>query len=458
MDKEERRAGTRSRYPSLTLLALSALVLILAATGWTLIREPPPLQVCRLPDGTLLRLEAITRGPEHRFVLGRYGMRLLASVLPGTPGHFGTTLCAYGPTDPATLVFWTTWDTNSRLTNWTRTVALDESGEEVEDTAQPFQSWLQSRANAKIRGWVVPALPRRGSTIRLRIWVHGQRSPVAEFRAPNPDPPPHSTWAATLLPATQREGDLEWTLNRLETGRVAPASVPSPFRDRHWTRALFRIRERGQPTDRWEPVSVSLSDATGNRIVPWPIFRDRQRGETRFAFCGNLPPSETAWKLRAEFAPARRFAPADLWTVRRIPFPGSEGQSRFTAQNPGRGVGLQLTLSQEGGGPGFIYLRLKQQAACREGDRVALVRAIDDRGRENRIDGWPNPDFRLTSNDDAGRRLEIVRPIARTVENPSWRQGGVYLLACPDGAKTLDLTFAVVKSRFVEFIAKPSRR
>ena len=41
------------------------------------------------------------------------------------------------------------------------------------------------------------------------------------------------------------------------------------------------------------------------------------------------------------------------------------------------------------------------------------------------------------------RRLEIIRPIMRTVENPSWLEGGVYLLRSANGAKTLSLTFAL---------------
>ena len=41
--------------------------IILLATVWALTQEPPPLASCRLPDGTVLRLEAVTCGPIHRF-------------------------------------------------------------------------------------------------------------------------------------------------------------------------------------------------------------------------------------------------------------------------------------------------------------------------------------------------------------------------------------------------------
>src|SRR5437870_10604409 len=67
---------------------------ILLTTVWALTREPPPLASCRLPDGAVLRLEAVTCGPIHRFKSGPYWQRLLARTpfpylrtLAGDPMH-----------------------------------------------------------------------------------------------------------------------------------------------------------------------------------------------------------------------------------------------------------------------------------------------------------------------------------------------------------------------------------
>ena len=56
---------------------------LLMLIGW-LLQEPRPLQVRQLPDGTVLRLEAVTHGPHQRFVRGRNWQRLLA---PRAPRH-----------------------------------------------------------------------------------------------------------------------------------------------------------------------------------------------------------------------------------------------------------------------------------------------------------------------------------------------------------------------------------
>src|SRR5437867_2242550 len=60
--------GSRRMRPkphSIVVPAVIASAAVLLATAWMLGGEPPPLGVCRLPDGTILRLDAITLGPEH---------------------------------------------------------------------------------------------------------------------------------------------------------------------------------------------------------------------------------------------------------------------------------------------------------------------------------------------------------------------------------------------------------
>ena len=67
------------RLLTLTMaVVLTAFLLMLI--GW-LLQEPHPLQVRQLPDGTVLRLEAVTHGPQQRFVRGRNWQRLLAPLL-----------------------------------------------------------------------------------------------------------------------------------------------------------------------------------------------------------------------------------------------------------------------------------------------------------------------------------------------------------------------------------------
>ena len=135
------------------------------------------------------------------------------------------------------------------------------------------------------------------------------------------------------------------------------------------------------------------------------------------------------------------FDPADLWTARGVPVPkrGAIARSAATAARHGAAVQL-LGIGSPGHSifgwiayPGHVPMAYVQAPSSLAGFRVSLVRAIDDRGREAppiRSGFWMND-----------KRTQYSLP-----------------LHIPPGAKRVDLTFAVSRSRFVEFIVKPSRR
>jgi hypothetical protein len=454
------RAAPRSLvYPS-----MAAIVAILAGTAWALSREPPPLAVHRLPDGTVLHLEAVTVGPQHRLVRGRYWQRFLAPLLPpAVRGRSGATVCTYLGSSPGAVIFWTTWETSSRFTDWSRAVAFDEHGSQTEVTARAFQESVPPRGE-KVRGWVLPAFPRRGARLGLRLYVHGYHYPVAEFAVPNPVRGPYPAWTPSPLPITRQQDALAFTLTELATGREAPRRLWAWWGDRFWTHAAFRIQENGRPTDRWEPVGITLADATGNVLytrnlqVPVPLGRYRQDGATHLRVLGNLPPDEAAWKLRAEFVPTRGFAPAELWTMHDIAVPKGDGETRSAAMASWYGQQLHLVVRAwvRPWFRGKLYLDT-QLAPLVDGMRVGLVRATDDRGRAclRLPPGWL--DF-LPSPAEAPRpQLEIVSPFRSYLQAEYWSAGANYELTPPADAKRLNLTFAVVKSRFVDFLARPSR-
>jgi hypothetical protein len=143
--------------PRSLILPAAALV---AAMVWALSREPPLLGECRLPDGTVLRLEAVTVGPQHCLVRGRYWQRLLAPLLPPSlRGRSGATICTYQGAAPGSVVFWTTWETSSRFTDWERAVAFDEHGSQVEATAVGVSAARSPPGPAPLRP--APPLPGR---------------------------------------------------------------------------------------------------------------------------------------------------------------------------------------------------------------------------------------------------------------------------------------------------------
>src|SRR5439155_3467938 len=162
----------------------------------------------------------------------------------------------------------------------------------------------------------------------------------AEFIVPNPTPGPHPTWHGVKLPSTKRDGELSVSLTRLTVGSIRPGWLPVTLRGVPWTNASFRISEKGKPTGDWAPVGMTISDATGNILVPPGMWHQQGEGRARFSFYGRRLPEEQAWKLRVEFARTAHFAPADLWTVRGLAVRGG----RVTAATSRHGVRLRAIL------------------------------------------------------------------------------------------------------------------
>jgi hypothetical protein len=502
--------GEHRRF--LTLAGLVALVVVLVGAIWTLSAEPPPLGVCRLPDGSVLRLDAVTVGPEHQFVMGRYGQRLLAALLPpGLTGSSGATITTYHSINPPAIIFWTS---RPGVPNpmygfgvASRTVVLDGHGNKVRAAARPIdipvgfrfrpgpRKGLVKVANEFVRGYALPAFPRRGRTVTLRIsgynpfwkWVplagrrHGRRAysgpgkwvpnwvPVAEFTVPNPDPGPHPVWRPEPLPITKRSGDLDFTLSRLVAEADPPSVAPSfsmpevvfQVYPHSWTRADFRISRKGKPAPEWEAVGMTLSDASGNVMTPaLPVYYP-QAGEAHFAFPSGLPPDEAAWKVRAEFVPTAGFAPADLWTVRGVAAPKGWNAAPSSASATRHGARLDLTLRVRRLPVGGSLVVEPQVAPEVDGLRVGLVRASDDREQMwtpvTRAAGMA---FLPAHREVDQHQLDVITPNAHLSDSTSWRPpepGRAYELRVPADVRTLALTFAVVKSRFVEFMVRPSR-
>src|SRR4029450_2874193 len=110
----------------------------------------------------------------------------------------------------------------------------------------------------------LPVFPRRGRKVILRLYDERRGGKIAEFSAPNPTPGPHPTWTPESFPITRREDDLAFSLTKLILNESYDEKA-APNYGLHY-RAFFLIPRRDQSTREWAPVSVIISDATGNRI------------------------------------------------------------------------------------------------------------------------------------------------------------------------------------------------
>jgi hypothetical protein len=203
---------------------------------------------------------------------------------------------------------------------------------------------------------------------------------------------------------------------------------------------VFDIEQNGHAANNWEPVQVVTSDATGNRLTGW-INNFGQGTSDGAIYQFGLWPDEPVWKVRFEFSRKSGFADSELWTVQNVPVQPGQMQdfwnySRNRARLPFaeadvNGFHLKMysaiQFTNQPNGSGQIEGGLVIQAnAAPAGMRMTLVKVTDDQGRE-------------------------ISPM-------SWGSGGTdfrFGLQNLGDVKTLNLTLALHKSRFVEFAVKP---
>ncbi|MGV3721036.1 MAG: hypothetical protein ACO1SX_09005 [Actinomycetota bacterium] len=138
--------------------------------------------------------------------------------------------------------------------------------------------------------------------LRFGLYDSYGRGPAASFGTPNPGPQSFPTWKpGRSTPVTVKQGDLEFTLQRLIHRQVN-------LRNRE--AAVFHITKRGKPQTDWWATVITVRDATGNvattgnaaatsNVPATYIRRSRLRdGTVRFA---GLCRQEAAWKLKVRF-------------------------------------------------------------------------------------------------------------------------------------------------------------
>jgi hypothetical protein len=482
----------RLRLPRLRMrrvflpVCATGLLLVLAGLAWVLSREPY-VQTQRPPDGSALRLEGAGYGTQHRFVTGQLWQWLFAPVLPlhlqcREMERFTTSVDLLG------LLF----SRESRtpgLPMRARVEAFDEHGCRIGKgngklrfdpaLALPGTGRGPSRAFSHA---VMEAFPRRGPQIHLRLYAEGRPQPAAEFDVSNPVKDELFTdWRPKPLPLTDQRDNVAVSLTGLTAGltwdglRAAgdPSLAPSmqtyedlvrwrrlagmPLlqpSDTTWTRADFRVVWRGQECGDWLPESLSLSDATGNRVgfstAGWAsedgVLRAIQPhgGDFSLLFPTPLCVQEAAWKLQTRLTYTGLqddFGTADLrWSVKNIPLPNKETILPGRASATRKGIrlhlqdfsGSQAVLPDD---PDYHVERplVRVDVAPPEGELVQLA---------------------LQAKDDQGREVGCSSRGSSSTDEPEQRW--YWELDVKPDAKQVHFTFAGWKSRSAEFLVHPA--
>lgn len=295
--------------------------------------------------------------------------------------------------------------------------------------------------------------PRWGRAWGLRLYgdqVNGAAKPVIEFRMPQIGQGRRSASAIPAPRLTARDGDVEFELRRFATGcSTRSAAVPPEYGDpiERATHLEIAAKQNGQPTTDWMPVSFRLSDDTGNVLDAGEFANPVQVGNvTRLSLWQNLFAEQRSWWVRAEVARTRSatFRPEEIAVLRNVPTPSRSdppGVSRwFDAPRALTANGMSLAcrgISWSSMGPPYAEVKLELKGKPLAGTRVTVLKAIDDSGRALPLDGeWRIIDFNRSG-------TPLVRyELPLTIRKPM---------------KTVDLTVAVQRTRFVEFQASPTR-
>jgi hypothetical protein len=437
----------------LLVLVFGTLGLIGLAGIIVALRQPKPIASVplSLPDGSVVRMVAVTYGTNH--VVGRPLARLIARM-PDLAQDvllrlFGTraALLASTTTPEPKLILWLGRATNNAASppgsGYFTAFLSDASGFISGDRADMY-GWGSNPEQLQFG-----VIPRRDPVIAVNFFYHASTGGVSRcgslpFANPLYGTFPH--WRPEPLPATRRAGDVAVTLEKVSTGHDQNTSVRTARNDhsilefgtnrvdgQNKTISLVQLRSLTDTNQTWLVASAEVSDATGNK-ARCTSFGFGSLEERYFSFEPGLWPSETAWKVRCEIKRAQGFAPGETFVFRGIPF-GSLGATNEIRCRTNFG-GVTVTL-----------------------DRVV-------RRAPNTNNSWSSDDLSqaqfTTAGLSNGLHLDLLSTRTDTGTNldcgawsssDSWRIYSYRNLSL--SAKTVDFTFAVQRSRWVEFTVKP---
>ena len=309
----------------------------------------------------------------------------------------------------------------------------------------------QIRPGVEMVGIPLDAFPRRDGKFYLRVQEWGRqniRQTVKNgFVISNPARGHFPNWSPDSLPNTQEDGDLSVTLNRLEFGAKTPYTrnlkKPSDPMNKG-VLAAFQIQQNGQTATNWQPAQVITSDATGNHIFGWCNSHWTNDEEVTLYQYG-LWPDEPAWKMRFEFSRTSGFHNDELWTVQNVPLEPGRQQDfwNFVRRDQTNSAFAETTLN------GF---HLKLFPAIKFTDQPNIRGAIEG-GLTVQTD-LPLDGMRLTLIEATDEQGHEIKPMTMGWGGTFYR----FSLQELGNARSLNLTLALHRSRFVEFTAKPTKQ
>lgn len=233
-------------------------------------------------------------------------------------------------------------------------------------------------------------------------------------------------------PVQVTEGNVQFSLLSLRCG-VSPRT-PWTFVARPAT-AVFRVAENGEPSAFWTLRSLEGVGDTGNRFFIGQPAVERSFQQLSVTFPEVLWPEEPGWKILAEFSRTREHGADASITVKDVVAARTNLPFTTNLQAEAEGVIVQSVdlrgtsqirryvrgLYVPNSDLTLVYTAKVQRA------QVYLARALDDQGRELRFGHETHP----------------------------WQGKYTAAVEIPHDSQTVNLTFAIHRSQFVEFRVRP---
>jgi hypothetical protein len=376
-------------------------------------------------------------------------------------------------TAPDTTVVWV--EAEHKTNQWPsfQLLVSDSSNSACVNNEESYSdSGTHVKAGVDIFAFSLKAYPRWDKETILRVRPYQGTIVKGEFILTNPVPATAALWTPKPLPDTESDGDLEVTLTKLVAGATTPSwagGILLPTNDpaNQCVHLNFDFRQNGQVTTNWQAWPVQTTDAAGNwsrgLIYPYPtngVYRIWGRmmtgayipppehyGMDGYFYHPGLWPNQP-WKVRLEFIQRSGFSDDEMVTFTNIPvrkgnqqdaddqwtWDASNTNWTFIAQAKVNGVHLKL----------LPPLLLTNRWDSNQKDISIIIGAESDfntKGMNLTV---------VSATDDQGRDLESFgTPWATHIPI---NFGNVH-----DDIKSLNLTLALHKSRFVEFNVKPEK-
>ncbi len=385
----------------------------------------------RLADGRELTFAGFTYGLDHKYIQDKSSAKPQVDTAPRreVPGMRTISI----KTDSPSLVVWL----HCRAAQGSFLEAdfislVDEGGREGELT-NPSSIFNPAQFET-VGAWQISNFPRRDPVIGIRFYSRDgsyKFHRLAEFWSANPAPQKYPTWSAEPGPIVKRMGNIEYRFLNFFVGEPRYGSEQGPIHPNEWTTFVFKVSEKNRSEARWKIESVALSDATGNIYAP---------DKTRFNIVGDFLlfscnrvfwSSEAVGKLKAEFNRTAGFPAGELVTFTNLRVPTGTNRVTVSSQKKiGEGA-LQVEQLVRHMFPVHMadaYWNMELTAALAPeapGVHVSVAEISDQTGRK-----FPTG---------------ITHKLGQDHQS--------FLFDIPAQSETLNITFAVQRSQFVEFLA-----